>query len=190
MDVELKTPVSDVSGLKAGDMVYLTGLVATMRDRATKRFIENARRGVKPPVDLATIPVFHCGPIVRRMGSDWVVEALGPTTSARMERLLADFLALSGVKLVIGKGGFSDEATGLFRLYKAVYCALPGGVSALLSKTVRRVLSVHWLDLGQPEALWLLEVERLGPMIVAIDSHGVNLYNRVRRKASEKIEKG
>ena len=190
MEFELKTPVKEVSKLETGDVVYLTGLVATMRDRATRKFIELAKGGLKPPMDLAGIPVFHCGPVVRRIGSTWVVEAMGPTTSARMEPLLEDFLKLSDVKLIIGKGGFSGASTRLFKTYEAVYCALPGGVSAILSKAVKRVCSVYWLELGPPEAVWILEVEKLGPMVVAIDCHGVNIYSEVRRKALRKLRGG
>ncbi|MCD6444554.1 fumarate hydratase [Candidatus Bathyarchaeota archaeon] len=188
MEFELKTPIKDVSNLKARDVVYLTGLVATMRDRATRKFIDVVKEGFKPPMDLAGIPVFHCGPVVRRVGSAWVVEAMGPTTSARMEALLEDFLRFSGVKLIIGKGGFSGAYTRLFKTHEAVYCALPGGVSALLTKTVKKVCSVYWLELGSPEAVWLLEVEKLGPMVVAIDCHGINLYSEVRKEALKKVE--
>lgn len=187
MEVELKTPIRDVSKLKAGDVVYLTGLVATMRDIATRKFIKMVKTGLRPPMSLTGIPVFHCGPVVRREGSGWSVEAIGPTTSARMEPLLGDFLRYSDVRLIIGKGGFSGASTRLFKTHKAVYCALPGGVSAILSKAVKRVCSVYWLELGPPEAVWFLEVEGLGPMVVAIDSHRVNLYDEVQRNALKKV---
>lgn len=35
---------------------------------------------------------------------------------------------------------------------------------------------MHWLDLGVPEAVWELEVEEFGPLIVAMDSAGRSLY--------------
>jgi tartrate dehydratase beta subunit/fumarate hydratase class I family protein len=39
------------------------------------------------------------------------------------------------------------------------------------------------------EALWVFEVEEFGPLIVAIDSHGNNLFEEVRKKAEENRSK-
>jgi tartrate/fumarate subfamily iron-sulfur-dependent hydro-lyase beta chain len=187
MILDITVPVEDVSNLKIGDVVYITGLVATMRDQATRRLITYFQSKTEIPFDLQGIPIFHCGPVVRRTDTGWRVESLGPTTSARMEDLLEPFLKASGAKIIIGKGGFSEKSTDIFKRFKAVYCNPPGGASALLSKSVRKVSAVYWLDLGLPEALWLLEVYRLGPMFVTIDSHGGNIYSMVRERALKKI---
>ena len=66
--------------------------------------------------------------------------------------------------------------------FGAVYCAFTGGAGALAGKAIKRVISVDWLDLGIPEALWVLEVENFGPLIIAIDSHGNNIYLDVAKK--------
>jgi len=47
------------------------------------------------------------------------------------------------------------------------------------------VRTVEWLDLGMPEAMWILEVEEFGPLAIAIDSHGNNLFEDVKRKVEE-----
>jgi len=185
--LDITVPVEDVSNLKIGDVAYITGLVATMRDQATKRIITYFQSKAELPFKLQGIPVFHCGPVVRRTYAAWKVESLGPTTSARMEDLLEPFLKTSGVRMIIGKGGFSEKSTGIFKRFKAVYCSPPGGASALLSKSVGKVSAVYWLDLGLPEALWLLEVYKFGPTIVTIDSHGGNIYSTVRESALKKI---
>ena len=39
-----------------------------------------------------------------------------------------------------------------------------------------------WLDLGMPEAMWVLEVEDFGPLVVAIDSEGKNLFRDVAKR--------
>jgi tartrate dehydratase beta subunit/fumarate hydratase class I family protein len=36
-----------------------------------------------------------------------------------------------------------------------------------------------------PEAFWVFEVEDFGPLSIAIDSHGNNLYDDVKKKAEE-----
>ena len=38
------------------------------------------------------------------------------------------------------------------------------------------------------ECLWVFEVEEFGPMIVAIDSHGNNMTEDVRRRVSAKMD--
>jgi tartrate dehydratase beta subunit/fumarate hydratase class I family protein len=68
----------------------------------------------------------------------------------------------------------------------AAYLAHPGGVSVLATKSVKRVLEVHWLDLGIPEAMWVVEVENFGPTMVAIDSHGRNLFMEVMKRAESR----
>lgn len=47
---------------------------------------------------------------------------------------------------------------------------------------VKKIKSVKWLELGIPEAIWELEVKDFGPLIVAMDSHGGNLYEDVEKK--------
>jgi len=47
---------------------------------------------------------------------------------------------------------------------------------------VEKIKNVHWLDLGVPEAIWELEIKDFGPLIVAMDSEGGNLYEEVRQR--------
>ena len=72
--------------------------------------------------------------------------------------------------------------------YGAAYLAYPGGTSAVATRAVKRVVDVHWLDLGTPEAMWVVEVENFGPTMVAIDSHGNNLFTDVLSKAKKVAE--
>jgi tartrate dehydratase beta subunit/fumarate hydratase class I family protein len=51
---------------------------------------------------------------------------------------------------------------------------------------VKRVLEAHWLDLGIPEAIWVVEVENFGPTMVAIDSYGRNLFMEVMKRAENR----
>ncbi|MBN2190992.1 MAG: fumarate hydratase C-terminal domain-containing protein, partial [Candidatus Aureabacteria bacterium] len=46
---------------------------------------------------------------------------------------------------------------------------------------------VEWEDL-MPECLWKFRVRNFGPLIVAIDSHGNSLYEKVRGKAERKLK--
>jgi fumarate hydratase subunit beta len=50
-------------------------------------------------------------------------------------------------------------------------------------------LRVNWLDLGVPEAIWVLEVKEWGPLIVAMDSQGNSKFKEVREEALVRIPK-
>jgi tartrate/fumarate subfamily iron-sulfur-dependent hydro-lyase beta chain len=182
---ELKTPLpeSDVKSLRAGDVVYLSGTVYTARDGAHQRalsegrFPENIRNGV----------VFHAGPVVKKTGKRWSVVAVGPTTSSRMDILEPEFLKRFGVRAIIGKGGMGPGVVAALKKHGAVYLSMTGGCAASAAEKVVSVEDVSWLDLGVPEAVWVLRVRRLGPLVVSIDSHGNSLYEAVREKVEKKL---
>ncbi|MBS7638130.1 fumarate hydratase, partial [Candidatus Bathyarchaeota archaeon] len=44
-----------------------------------------------------------------------------------------------------------------------------------------------WLDLGIPEAMWVLEAEDWGPLIVGMDSKGESIFRRVRERAMKRV---
>jgi fumarate hydratase subunit beta len=171
---ELSTPVGreEVLKLRVGDVVYLSGVIVTARDRAHRRALELPKEEI--PVSFNVI--YHCGPLVREQDESWEVLSAGPTTSARMEPYLASLLDKFSTRLIIGKGGFSPAAKELFKKHTAAYLTFTGGAGALAARAIKRVLAVHWLDLGIPEALWVLEVAEFGPLIVAMDAHGESVY--------------
>jgi len=86
------------------------------------------------------------------------------------------------VKAVIGKGGMDENTGRALEENNAVYLAAVGGCAALYVKSILNVKSVNWIELGVPEAIWELEVENFGPLVVAMDSHGNNLYEEVRKQ--------
>ncbi|MCS7095602.1 MAG: FumA C-terminus/TtdB family hydratase beta subunit [Nitrososphaerota archaeon] len=180
----LKTPLSDseIRLLKVNDVLYISGLVVTARDQAHKRLLEHVKTGKPPPMDMSGLAIYHCGPVVKRENEKWLVVAAGPTTSTRMEPFTADLIRGLGVKLIIGKGGMGVKTTEAMSQYGAVYASFTGGAAVLAASLIKSVKGVEWLDLGVPEALWVFEVERFGPLIVAIDSHGRNLYMEVANK--------
>jgi len=125
--------------------------------------------------------------VVRRRGDEWEVVSIGPTTSMRMELYEAEFIERTGVKMIIGKGFMGSRTVEACRKHRCIVTVFPGGCAALAAERVKRVLGVHWLDLGVPDALWVLEVEEFGPLIVTIDSHGNNMYTERMRHIEEKL---
>jgi fumarate hydratase subunit beta len=187
----LKTPISedDVRKLRVNDVIYITGTMITARDAAHIRAIEFHKAGKKLPINLQGLAVFHCGPIVKKKDDKWVVIAAGPTTSTRMDLFEDEFIKDFKVRVVIGKGGMGRKTTDAMKKFGAVYGAFTGGAAVLAAKTIKDVKSVEWYDLGMPEAIWVLEVREFGPLTVAIDAHGNNLFEDVQKKVEEKRPK-
>ena len=186
----LKTPISDqdVERLNIGDTVYVSGILVSARDAAHVRMVEAIRRGEALPVDLRGGVIYHAGPVAVKEGDSWRIISMGPTTSARMEEFEPEVIEKLGVKLVIGKGGMGPRTTEAMRRFKAAYLIFTGGAGVLAARAIKRVLGVHWLDLGVAEAMWILEVEEFGPLTVIIDSKGNNYYEDLRRKARERVD--
>ncbi len=184
---KLKTPISeeDVRKLKVNDVIYITGTMFTARDSAHKRALEYYKQGKKMPINPQGLAVFHCGPIVKKENNKWTIVAAGPTTSTRMDLFEDEFIKNYKIRVVIGKGGMGKKTTDAMKKYGAVYGAFTGGAAVLAAKAIKNVKTVEWFDLGMPEALWILEVEDFGPLAVAIDSHGNNLFEDVRKKVEE-----
>ena len=179
MEYYLTTPVpeEDIRKLKAGDQIYVTGTIITARDEAHLKALELHEEGKQTPVNFTGNGVFHCGPIMKKdEAGKWQVVAAGPTTSARMEIFQDNFIEVFKPALIIGKGGMGDRTSKACQEYGCVYGAFTGGAALLAARGIKDVKDVYWLDeLGMPECLWVYEVEKFGPMIVTIDTHGANL---------------
>jgi len=171
----MRTPVrrEDIESLGIGDEFYIDGTIVTCRDAAHKRFLDD---GVPLPVDLKDSVIFHAGPIV----SGDKVLSIGPTTSMRMERYEYEFIKRTGVRVIIGKGAMGERTAEACKEFGAVHAIFPGGCGVYAAERVEHVEGVHWLDLGMPEALWVLEVRDFGPLIVSMDSKGRNLFRDIR----------
>jgi len=164
-----------VSQLKVGDLVSLSGRLATGRDRF-HRFLA---AGGESPVPLRDGAIYHCGPVAIQQGDEWVIRAAGPTTSLRMERHMAALLALHQVRVVIGKGGMGEESRQAFMQHGCVYLQAVGGAAGVIAGCIERVSGVHFAhEFGMAEAVWDLHVSRLDA-VVTMDTRGRSLHKRV-----------
>lgn len=188
--IDLKTPISEeeIRKLHVTDIVYISGTIVTARDQAHKRMIDYAKQGKRLPVNLEGLGIYHCGPVVIQQNNKWRVVAAGPTTSTRMEVYTVDLLKNFKPRVIIGKGGMAEKTTEAMKTYGAVYGTFTGGAGVLAAKAVKSVKDAIWLDLGTPEAMWILEMENFGPLTVAIDSHGNNLFHDVAESAKRNRE--
>lgn len=160
--------------LKAGDYVYLTGVIYTARDAAHKRMDEALDRGEKLPIDIEGNVIYYMGPSPAREGRP--IGSAGPTTATRMDKYTPRLLDM-GLTGMIGKGKRQPKVKEAIVRNKSVYFAAVGGAGALLSQRILKSEVVAYDDLGT-EAIRRLEVENF-PVIVVIDSEGNDLYESV-----------
>ncbi len=177
--IRLKTPLSDadVEKLKAGDKVFLNGVIYTGRDAAHKRLYDLLMEGKPLPIDVKGQVIYYVGPAPAKPGQ--VIGSAGPTTSGRMDAYSPKLIEI-GLKGMIGKGMRKKEVVEAMKKYKAVYFAATGGAGALLAKAIKKAQVVAYEELG-PEAINRLEVENF-PVIVVNDTKGNDLYEEGMRK--------
>ena len=173
MDKHIKAPFDreEVKDLRAGDYVYIDGIVYSARDAAHKRMMEALQRGEDLPIDIKDATIYYMGPSPAREGRP--IGSAGPTTASRMDKYAPTLLDL-GEKAMIGKGKRTKEVIDAVVRNHAVYFAAVGGAGALLSKCIVSSEIVCYEDLGA-EAIRKLEVKDF-PAIVVVDSDGNNLY--------------
>ncbi len=182
MDRYIKAPLSieEISDLKAGDYVYITGTIYTARDAAHKRMYEALQKGEPLPIELKNNVIYYMGPSPAREGRP--IGSAGPTTSSRMDKYAPALLDL-GLAGMIGKGKRNEQVKEAIVRNQAVYFAAVGGAGALLSKAITSSEVVAYDDLGT-EAIRKLEVKDF-PAIVVMDKDGNNLYETAVKEYCE-----
>jgi fumarate hydratase subunit beta len=202
MNKKLSLPISDeaVRGLQVGDSVLLTGVMVTGRDSVhkwiTDTFINKTRPlsgddqfvydSIRPILNGGLI--YHCGPVVAGLDTkQYRFVAAGPTTSIREEPYQADVMRLFNLKGAIGKGGMGPKTLQACQEVPSVYFHAIGGAASLIAESVKRVIAVHKLDFGVPEAIWVIEVQDF-PAVVTMDAHGHSLHDTVRAQSKAALE--
>ena len=179
-EVHLTTPLppEQIQLLHAGDIVYLTGRVFTARDKAHQLLL--TLPDSKLPKELQHLPLYHCGPLVRKTDKRWTVVSAGPTTSQRFESNEADVMARLHVSVIIGKGGMGPKTADALRTIPGVFLAYTGGAGVLAADQIIRVVDVLWLKkLGMADAVWVFDVKDFGPLVVGMDAYGLSLYSHL-----------
>ena len=190
-EVRLKVPFSeeDINKLNLEDVVYVDGFVFTARDQAHKRAV---REQQEPPSGLKKFNInvmFHTGPAVKRENGKWRVCVAGPTTANRMERWIPEMIRKFNLRGILSKGLLGGITSEACVKYGCVFLTSLGGESAAMySSGIHPIAeAVFWMDLGAPEAVWVLRVENFGPCIVAIDARGNNLFDPITDQIKNRI---
>jgi fumarate hydratase, class I len=182
-EIVLRTPLTEeqIRSLKVGDVVLISGRAYTGRDAVHHHLMSH-----EPPVDLAGAVLYHCGPVVKKVGDAWTVTAAGPTTSIREEPYQADVITRYGVRAVVGKGGMGAKTLAALKEAGAVYLNAIGGAAQFYARTIKKVDGVSLMEFGTPEAMWHLSIEDF-PAIVTMDAHGNSLHKEVEQASAQEL---
>ena len=170
---KITSPITldQIKDLRAGDIVYISGVIYTARDAAHKLLVADIKNNKPLNIDLKNSTIYYVGPSPTKPGE--IIGSAGPTTSYRMDPY-AEILLKEGVKVMIGKGGRTKEFNELLKKYQAVYISAIGGTGALTKKSVIKNEIVMYEELDA-EAIRRLEVVDFYG-IVANDIYGGNLF--------------
>lgn len=185
MVTSLTTPLTEdaLRELTVGDQVTMTGTVWGLRDATLIHWHD---RGNDFPEDLSGAVLLHTQPNVRKEGDKWVPVCVGTTTSQRMDRFTRPLLERLGVRAILGKGGMSADTAAAMARHCCVYLAVVGGAASLETLQIEEIEAVYWEHL-MPECLWRFRVRELGPLFVAIDTHGNNLHEQIAGGVRERL---
>ncbi len=181
----------DVSKLKIGDMVYISGNAFTCRSRLQKYIFDE---GNKLPFDTKDRNILiHNGPIVIKEDGKWKLVSFMPTSSIRFEKWGAKSVDQWNLKMIVGKTTMGKNTAEMMKNKKCVHVS-PRSVSPNLWIDSITVEEVHLFDeLGSIEAAWFFKMDNLGPFIVDIDCEGNNYFdaldNEIARRKNEELEK-
>jgi L(+)-tartrate dehydratase beta subunit len=192
-EVHLTTPVgeADLDRLELGDVVYLSGVLYTAREGVYRKVVDEGH-GLPDSVRALTNVNFHCSPAATvRPDGTYAVEAVTATASFRFGKSMSRWFERSGARVIVGKAGLTELAyREWFVPHGAVYLTTVGyGLGATYGRAITRVREVHWLrELGIAQALWVLEVRRLGPFLVEGDRAGRSLFALANREINLRLQ--
>ena len=165
---------ADARALAVGDELLVSGRLITACAAAHRELLAEDHPGVRAAAEGSL--VYHCSPVVERIGRGWRFVAAGPTPSLRQEPYEAEVLARYGLRGVIGQGGMGPRTAAALRCLGAVYLHAVRGLAVVLARSVTRVVAVHGLAaLGAADAIWEIEVEDF-PAVVSMDARGRSLH--------------
>ena len=175
----VETPISKeiITSFKPGDLILISGVIYSARDKAHQRLCAMYNNNEELPVDLKGQLIYYAGPAPAPEGK--IIGSAGPTTSYRMDPFTETILEM-GVVGMIGKGKRDEKTKALLKKYNAVYFSSFGGAGAYLSKKIIKAEPIAFKDLG-PEAIFKMEVESF-PVVVVNDIQGGDLYENTIRK--------
>ena len=185
-EYHLTSPLTeeDVTKLKVGDTVYISGNAFTCRSRLQKYIFDEGHTLPFGTEDRNIL--IHNGPIVIKEDGKWRLVSFMPTSSIRFEKWGAKSVAEWNLRMIVGKTTMGESTANMMRECKCVHVS-PTSVSPNLWIDSINVEDVYLFnELGSIEAAWFFKLDELGPFIVDIDSEGNNLFDAMDVEIAER----
>ena len=182
---ELQTPFdpAEIAKLRIGDLVYVSGKAFTCRSRLHRWVFDENHPSPKAALERDLL--IHVGPIVLCHEDSYELVSFMPTSSIRFEKWGAKSVENWGLKMIIGKTTMGAETMAMMKKMGCVH-ASPQGVSPNLWASQIHITDVELFDeLGTIEATWHMELDKLGPFVVDMDTQGNNLFEAVDKIVEE-----
>ena len=177
----------DVTQLKIGDIVYLSGEAFTCRSRLQKYIFDENNQLPFSTKDRNIL--IHNGPIVIKENDKWKLVSFMPTSSIRFEKWGAKSVDKWDLRMIVGKTTMGENTAKMMREKKCVHVS-PRSVSPNLWIDSIEVQDVYLYDeLGRIEAAWFFKLNDIGPFIVDIDTEGNNLFDKLDEQIADNKEK-
>ena len=159
---------TDISNLKIGDKLAITGQIFTGRDAILPKLLAllESNKFAELNVNLQGSVIFHTA--VSPAG-------VGPTSSNKLNiENSIPALSLAGVKIHLGKGSLKSETVKALDKYGSIYAVIPP-VTALLESKITSRCVIAFPEEGM-EAMHCLEVVQF-PAIIAV-AHGESIFDK------------
>lgn len=189
--MHLQTPISeqDIRELQLDDVVYVTGDAYTMlyADHYT-HIMDLIKAGELLPMDLKEGVIYNTGTIYRKNpDGSYDFRACGATTSSKFNAYTPEFIELTGVRAVIGKGGMDKATLDAMQKNGCVYLAIVGGCSAVYTPAAE-LETDYWPELTLVDNQRLkMRMNQFGPLFVAMDAHGNSIFEQCANSSQENL---
>lgn len=175
--VRIEVPLNreDITFLKAGDNVLVSGTLYTGMEAGQHKMLENLKKGEGLHFDLRNQMFYFAGQTPAKPGE--VIGSVGPNDYCWIDEYFP-MLLKQGLSGVIGKGFCSKIIVDAIKECGAVLFGAIGGIGAYMSKRIVSADVIAYPELGT-EAVHRIQVKDF-PVIVIVDSLGNNLYESAK----------
>ncbi|ULQ59701.1 fumarate hydratase [Brucepastera parasyntrophica] len=172
----------NLSAIKPGTPVILSGKILVARDAAHARWRNLLEQGQPLPGYTAKYPIIYAGPA--ETPEHHIIGSFGPTTAGRMDAYAEELMERGAALITLAKGNRSETWRRTCEKYGAVYLGVIGGAAALIADSyITGNELIDYPDLGM-EAVRLITVKEL-PAFVLINGSGQDFYEELVQAAKK-----
>ena len=173
LDRPMKEILADLSWYPVKTRLSLTGTLVVARDVAHAQIKKMLDDGKPMPDYFKNYPVYYAGPAKTPEGM--ATGSFGPTTGARMDVYVEQFMSKGGSLIMLAKGNRSKAVSESCKKYGGFYLGSVGGPAAMLAK--ENIISseiIDFADLGM-EAVRKIRVKDF-PAFIVCDDKGNDFF--------------